>query len=218
MKNTGKTFLIATRNPGKLEEMRRILQPLGIRAVTGADIGITLTEVDETGATYAENAFLKAAAACRESGLPAIADDSGLEVDALGGAPGVYSARYAGEGAGAAACVQKLLRELDGVPAEQRTARFRAVICCVFPSGEAIYAEGTGCEGRIGLAPTGAGGFGYDPVFYVGDRSFAQFDPTEKDAISHRGRALRAFQERIKVTSSEWFGARAAKAAISPVR
>ena len=191
------TFIIATHNQKKLKEMARILEPLGIRAATDRDLGLTLTESEETGDTFEENAYIKAAAACRESGLPAIADDSGLMVDALDGAPGVYSARYAGEGATDADRNDKLLRELKNVPAHKRGAAFVSVVCCVFPNGEVLTARGE-CAGTVGFAPRGASGFGYDPLFLVGDRTYAELSDEEKDAVSHRGKAMRLFAERLK--------------------
>ncbi len=187
-------YIIATHNKKKLAELSRILVPLGIEAVTDRDLGIETTEVEETGTTFEANAFLKASSACKESGLPAVADDSGLCVDALDGAPGLYSARYAGEGATDAEKIAKLLDALKDVPAEQRTARFVSVICCAFPDGETLYARGE-CEGMIAFAPSGEGGFGYDPVFLVGDKSFADMTAEEKDAVSHRGNSLRAFSK-----------------------
>lgn len=190
-------YIVATHNPKKLTELSRILQPLGIDAVTDRDLGRELPEVEETGATFEENAYLKAASACKETGLPAIADDSGLMVDALDGAPGVYSARYAGEGAADADRIQKLLREMADVPPQQRSAHFVSAVCCVFPSGDTLTARGE-CPGVIGPAPRGEGGFGYDPVFVVaGGRTYAELSATEKDAISHRGRALRLFREKL---------------------
>lgn len=186
------TFVIATHNTHKLEELRRILEPLGIRAVT-AD----LPEVEETGTTFAENAWLKAVSACRETGMPAVADDSGLMVDALGGAPGVYSARYAGENATDRRRIEKLLGELKDVPADRRQARFVSAVCCVFPDGKTIAVEGK-CEGRVGLAPAGQNGFGYDPVFFVGEKSYAEMSAAEKDKISHRGRALEKLARELK--------------------
>lgn len=191
------TYIVATHNKKKLTELSRILVPLGIEAVTDRDLGIVLTEVEETGSTFEENAYLKAASACRESGLPAIADDSGLCVDALDGAPGLYSARFAGEGATDAQKIDKLLDVLRDVPREARTARFVSVICCAFPNGETLYARGE-CEGEIAFAPRGEGGFGYDPVFLVGDKSFAQLTAEEKDAVSHRGNSLRAMSATLK--------------------
>ena len=169
-------FVIATHNKHKLQELQRILTPLGIEAVT-AD----LSEVEETGTTFAENACLKAKAACKETGLPAVADDSGLEVDALDGRPGVYSARYAGEGATDAQRIEKLLGEL----------------CCVFPNGDILRAEGD-CPGSIAFAPAGEDGFGYDPIFLCGEKTFAQMTAAEKDAVSHRGKALEKFNLLLK--------------------
>ena len=179
------TFVIATHNAKKLKELERILEPLGFDAVIRED----LPEVEETGTTFAENALLKAESAMRATGMPAIADDSGLVVDALGGAPGVYSARYAGEGATDRQRYEKLLEALRGVPAEQRTARFVSAVCCIFPDGKILTAQGA-CEGSIAIGPKGEGGFGYDPIFLVGERSYAEMTAEEKDGISHRGRAL----------------------------
>lgn len=190
-------YIVATHNAKKLAELSRILVPLGIEAVTDRDLGIRLTEAEETGDTFEENAYLKAALACRETGLPAIADDSGLAVDALQGAPGVYSARYAGPDATDADRNAKLLRELADVPAEQRGAQFVSAVCCVFPNGESLTVRGE-CAGTIGYAPKGDGGFGYDPLFVVGERSYAELSAEEKDAISHRGRALREFSRQLQ--------------------
>lgn len=185
-------LVIATHNPDKIVEFRRILAPLGVKVDA-----VPLAEAEETGTTFAENARIKAEAACRETGLPAVADDSGLAVAALGGAPGVYSARYAGPDASDEDRVQKLLGELRSVPPEERGAKFVCSICCVFPNGDAVTADGE-CAGSIAFAPRGDGGFGYDPVFLVGDRTFAEFRPEEKDAVSHRGRALRRFAELLQ--------------------
>lgn len=190
-------FIIATHNVKKLAELERILAPLGISVQTASQAGFTLPEVDETGTTFAENARLKAESAMRATGRPAVADDSGLVVDALGGAPGVYSARYAGPDAGDRDRYEKLLRELADVPDDRRTARFVSAVCCVFPDGTSIDVTGA-CEGRIARAPRGDGGFGYDPVFLVGDRSYAELTAAEKDEISHRGRALRALQDALR--------------------
>lgn len=187
------TFVIATHNAKKLKELKRILEPLGFDAMIRED----LPEVEETGTTFAENALLKAESACKETGMPAIADDSGLMVDALDGAPGVYSARYAGEGATDKQRYEKLLNELEAVPEEKRTARFASAVCCVFPDGKVITAEGT-CEGKIAYGPTGEGGFGYDPVFLVGDRSYAEMTAEEKDSISHRGLALSKLAQELE--------------------
>ena len=177
-------FVAATHNEKKKEELVRILKPLGIGVETAE-----LPPVDETGKTFAENAYLKAQSACRATGKPAVADDSGLSVDALGGAPGVYSARYAGEGATDAQRIEKLLNEMKDVPAGKRAARFVSAICCVFPGGRVVAVEGR-CEGTVAFAPRGDDGFGYDPVFLVNGKSYAQMTPSEKDAVSHRGRAL----------------------------
>lgn len=190
-------FIIATHNVKKLTELERILTPLGISVQTASQAGFTLPEVDETGTTFAENARLKAESAMRATGRPAVADDSGLMVDALGGAPGVYSARYAGPDASDRDRYEKLLRELADVPDDRRTARFVSAVCCVFPDGTSIDVTGA-CEGRIARAPRGDGGFGYDPVFLVGDRSYAELTAAEKDEISHRGRALRALQDALR--------------------
>ncbi len=189
-------FIIATHNPKKLAELSRILAPLGIRAVTDRELGITLPEVEETGETFLENARLKARSACQFSGYPAIADDSGLMVDALDGAPGVRSARYSGEGATDEKNNQKLLQALQQVPEGQRGAQFVCAICCVFPNGDELTAEGI-CRGRIGFEPKGSGGFGYDPLFLYNGVSFAQLSPEQKDAVSHRGKALKALQQAL---------------------
>lgn len=196
-------FIIATHNAKKLKELARILEPLGIEAVTDRELGIPLTEAEETGETFEENAYLKAASACRESGLPAIADDSGLMVDALDGAPGVYSARYAGPDATDGDRNRKLLKELAQVPQEGRGARFVSAICCVFPDGSTVTARGE-CPGSIAFAPAGEDGFGYDPLFLVAPglpgagKTYAQLSAEEKDAVSHRGNALREFSQRLR--------------------
>lgn len=185
-------LIIATHNPDKILEFQRILEPLSVRVRTAQ-----LSEVEETGNTFEENARLKAESACRETGLPAVADDSGLAVDALDGAPGVYSARYAGPGAGSEACNRKLLHNLRDIPKRNRTARFVCAICCVFPNGDCITAHGE-CEGSVAFEEKGEAGFGYDPLFLVGEKSFGEISGEEKDRISHRGRALRAFAEKLK--------------------
>ncbi len=190
-------YIIATHNAHKLIELRRILLPLGIEAVTDRDLGVELPEVEETGTTFMENARLKAASACAFTGLPAIADDSGLVVDALDGRPGVYSARYGGEEATDDDRNQLLLDEMKDVPAGQRQARFVSAVCGVFPDGDELCAEGT-FEGEIAYEPAGENGFGYDPIFWVGDRTSAQMSPAEKDAVSHRGKALTLFSEKLQ--------------------
>ena len=173
------------------------MNPLGIQAVCENDLNISIPDVDETGETFYENAFLKAQSGCLESGMPCVADDSGLAVDYIVGAPGVYSARFAGEHGNDAKNNQKLLKILDGVPYEERTAKFVSVVCCVFPNGDVISARGE-CNGYIGFEPKGNGGFGYDPLFMVGDKSFAELSGEEKDALSHRGNALRQIAEKLK--------------------
>lgn len=189
-------FLIATHNNKKREELARILAPLGIRILTAAEAGVALADVEETGATFEENAFLKAASGCRESGLPCIADDSGLEVDALGGAPGVYSARYAGEHGNDRQNNLLLLENLKDVPEGRRTARFVSSVCCVFPDGRHFAVRGA-CEGSIAFAPCGQGGFGYDPLFLVGGKTFGELTAAEKDGVSHRGNALRRLAQEL---------------------
>ena len=183
-------FIIATHNMKKQAEMQRILSPLGVEVLTAEMAGVTLTDVEETGATFEENAVLKAENGCSESGLPCIADDSGLSVDFLGGEPGVYSARYCGKHGDDEANIQKLLKKLEGVPEEKRAARFVSVVCVCFPDGRKLTVDGK-CEGKIGFEKHGDNGFGYDPVFMVGKKSFAELSADEKDKISHRGNALR---------------------------
>ena len=188
------TFVIASNNEKKAEELRRILKPLGINAKTPDELNIELDEVEENGETFKENAELKAAAAMKKTGMPAIADDSGLVVDALGGRPGVYSARYANTDEEK---IGKLTKELADSGKTDRSAHFECVICCCFPSGEKIFAFGK-CDGYIGYAPRGNNGFGYDPIFFVeGNKTFAELTDNQKDAMSHRGRALRSLGEQL---------------------
>ncbi len=192
-------YIIATHNQDKLAELARILAPLGIEAVTDRDLGMELPEVEETGTTFAENALLKAASACAATGLPAIADDSGIAVDALNGGPGIYSARYGGPQATDKDRNRKLLGELDGLPPEKRGAHYVCAVCCVFPDGsEPLTAEGE-MHGVIGTEERGQRGFGYDPLMIVaGGKTVAELTEEEKDAISHRGNALRAFREALR--------------------
>lgn len=187
-------FLIATHNKKKKEELQRILSPLGISVKTADEAGIELTDVEETGTTFEENAVLKAVSGCRESGMPCIADDSGLMVDALGGEPGVYSARYAGEHGNDKKNNEKLLKNLKDVKSEDRTAKFVSTVCCAFPDGRKFTVRGE-CKGLIGFEEKGHNGFGYDPLFYVGEKTFAELSSNEKDKISHRGNALRKLVE-----------------------
>ena len=186
------TLLLATTSRKKLEELGEILSGVPLILVTPGDLDLDLA-VEETGATFRENAVLKAEAFARASGLPALADDSGLEIDALGGAPGVYSARYAGADATDADRVALVLSQLSGVPAPGRTGRFRCVMALATPVGLVDTVEGS-CEGAIAFAPRGHNGFGYDPVFWLPERglTMAQLNPKEKHAISHRGQAGRA--------------------------
>ena len=190
-------FIIATNNPKKLVELERILNPLGIEAVSAKEAGVVLDEVEETGTTFAENAFLKADAASKKTGMPAVADDSGLSVDALDGRPGVYSARYAGENATDKDRYTKLLNEMKDVPEDKRSAHFTSAICCILPDGSKIEVEGR-CDGKIAFEPFGDRGFGYDPVFLYGDKSYAQLTAEEKDKVSHRGKSLRKLQVELK--------------------
>jgi XTP/dITP diphosphohydrolase len=203
--NSTSELLIATNNRGKAHEYRELLKGIPFRLVTPAEKGIT-TEVDETGATLEENARLKAVSFASQSGLLALADDSGLEVDALGGEPGPMSARYAGEGVSDEQRVQFLLSKLSGIPLDKRTARFRCVIAIAMPRGEVITVEGE-CRGYITLEPKGKHGFGYDPIFFVPEfnRTMAELTTEEKNPISHRGRAAekaRISLENIKPRTS----------------
>ena len=187
-------IIIATHNKHKLAEMSRILSPMGYELVTDRDIGIELSDVEENGETFLDNARIKSESGCKESGLACIADDSGLCVDYLDGAPGVYSARYSGVHGDDDGNNRKLLAELEGVPTEKRTAHFACAICVSFPDGSEVTATGK-CEGYIGYEKKGSNGFGYDPLFMVGDRSLAEMTAEEKDAISHRGNALKELQK-----------------------
>lgn len=186
-------ILLATNNPGKVREFRRLLEPFGFTVVTPAEAGLSI-DVEESGGSYAENAILKARAFAEASGMTALADDSGIEVDALGGRPGMYSARYGGEGLDDRGRVDLLLHELRDVAPEKRTARYRAVVAIAFGDGGTgpVTFEGVQ-EGRIGFAPRGERGFGYDPVFLLADgRTQAEATDDEKDEISHRAQAVKA--------------------------
>ena len=182
-------LLIATGNPGKARELAEVLGDLPLQLVTLTEQGISDT-VEESGETLEANALLKARAYSALSGLPALADDSGLEVDALGGEPGVHAKRYAGEHATDEERVRFLLSRLEGIPWEQRTARFRCVIAVVLPTGQEELCEGV-VQGVIALEPRGEGGFGYDPIFYVPQfgKTMAELPLDQKNGISHRGRA-----------------------------
>ena len=184
-------LVVATGNAHKLREIAQIFTEYEI--VSQKQAGFD-EEVEETGVTFVENALIKARAASKALGVIALADDSGLCVEALGGAPGVYSARYCGWHGDDKANNEKLLSKLSGVPDEKRTARFVCAICVSFPDGSEITAEGA-CEGRIGYEYRGNNGFGYDPLFMVGDKSFAELSAEEKDAVSHRGNALKRLEK-----------------------
>ena len=188
-------FVLASHNPHKLDEMSAILGKMGVEVVSPASMGVDV-DVEETGTTFEENSLLKAKAIMELSGLPAIADDSGLCVDCLDGAPGVYSARYGGEGLDDQGRYRLLLENMKGQGT--RAAKFVSVITCCFPNGDTVVARGE-CPGTIAYAPMGESGFGYDPVFFLPQlkKTFAQLTPEEKNAISHRGRALEAFQVKL---------------------
>ncbi len=193
-------FAAATNNAKKLKEIQRILHSLGHDAKTLKELGIEI-EIEENGTTFAENALIKAKAIADICGMPTISDDSGLEVDYLDGEPGVYTARYAGENATDDDNIDKLLAALEGVEKGKRTAAFVSSVCLYIPKekGEDFYTVCTGrCEGWIGYEKIGDGGFGYDPIFMVGDVSYSQMTAEEKDAISHRGKALAMLGEEIK--------------------
>ena len=188
-------LVLASKNQKKLVEMQRILSDLGVEVVLQADLGIDV-DVEETGTTFTENATLKAKAVMETSGLPAIADDSGLCVDWLNGAPGIYSARYGGVETDEDR-YRLLLQNMRG--STNRAAHFHASIVCCFPNGDTLTAEGD-CFGTLAYAPAGEGGFGYDPIFFVPEKrkTFSQLTAEEKNEISHRGVALREFAGKLK--------------------
>lgn len=190
-------FILATNNMKKLAEMQRILSPLGINVVTAKMLGKQLEDVEEDGKTFEDNAKLKARAACKEMNMPAIADDSGLCVDYLDGAPGIFSARFAGEHGNDEKNNDLLLEKLDGVPLEKRTAHYVCAICCTFPDGREIVVRGE-CNGVIGFERDGHEGFGYDPLFLVDGKAFGRYTAEEKDKISHRGNALRLLTKELE--------------------
>ena len=188
-------LVLASKNEKKLKEMQDILSHMGVEVCLESAVGVDV-DVEETGTTFEENSLLKAKTVMEASGLPAIADDSGLCVDALGGAPGVYSARYGGPGLDDTGRYKLLLENMKGQP---RAAKFVSVITCCFPNGDVLTARGE-CPGTIAFAPMGEGGFGYDPVFFVPGlkKTFAQLTAEEKNAISHRGKALEAFRVKLE--------------------
>lgn len=185
--------VLASHNKKKMSEMRAILAGIDVEILSQADVGVDL-EPEETGTTFEENARIKAKAIMEATGLPAIADDSGLMVDALDGAPGVYSARYGHEGLDDAGRWQLLLKNMEGQT--NRACRYVSVICCAFPDGTELMARGE-CYGQVAEIPRGDGGFGYDPVFWLPElgKSMAELSPEEKNRISHRGKALGVFKE-----------------------
>ncbi|MBP1551490.1 MAG: XTP/dITP diphosphatase [Oscillospiraceae bacterium] len=189
-------FAVATNNQKKLKEIQRILDSFGITAKTLKELGIAV-EIEENGTTFEENAVIKAKTIAQMANLPTISDDSGLEVDALSGAPGVYTARFAGENATDDENIDKLLHEMKDVEKNDRTARFVSAVCLYMPDGRHTVCRGT-CEGWIGYERIGDGGFGYDPVFMVNEISYSQMSPEAKDAISHRGSALRQLKDKIE--------------------
>lgn len=197
---------LATKNEGKIREVLQICAEwpvkwrLGVALAPPDRVSRGYPDVEETGATYLENALLKARAVAAAAGVPAVADDSGIEVDALGGEPGPRSARFAGPRATDERNLRLLIERIRHVPEGLRTARYRCVVACAWPDGRDVWAEGL-CEGRLNLEPRGAGGFGYDPIFVPeGERhrTMAELSADEKNAISHRGRALRSLGEQLR--------------------
>lgn len=191
-------LVLATRNAGKVREIIRICADWPVHWITDQDV--SWPEVQESGRGYLDNALLKARTVAEATSEAALADDSGIEVDALGGAPGPRSARFSGAGATEEANLRALLRAVAGVPRSGRTARYRAVAGVAWPGGPEVWAEGI-CEGVLRTRPAGTGGFGYDPIFEPAgwDRTMAELSPEEKDRVSHRGRALRALRERLSL-------------------
>ncbi|WP_027724146.1 XTP/dITP diphosphatase [Tuberibacillus calidus] len=190
-----KKVLIASKNEGKIKEFRKMLAPYGTEVLSLNDLP-DAPNVEETGATFQENARLKAETIAERYQCLAIADDSGLAIDALGGRPGIYSARYAGEEKDDRKNIEKVLKELEDVPMNERSARFVCVLAVSRPGSETVFAEGE-CRGLITTAPRGEGGFGYDPIFYIPEmnKTFAELTSDEKNAISHRARALKKLEK-----------------------
>jgi XTP/dITP diphosphohydrolase len=193
----GRRLILGTSNRGKVREIRELLADCGWELLTVEEVGIAPPRVIENGRSYLENAVIKATAYARAARLPALGEDSGLEVDALGGRPGVHSARYGGPGLDDRRRWQRVLRELEGVPPARRTARFRCTAALARPGNDAIVREGV-LEGRIALEPRGEGGFGYDPVFELPDGRTLAEAGAEKQRISHRAQALRALAEVLR--------------------
>jgi len=199
---------LATKNPGKIREILRICSDWPVKwhlarsLAHGEGVLVLWPEVEETGETYLDNALLKARAVAQALPVLAVADDSGIEVDALGGAPGPQSARFAGETATDQENLRLLIQRVRAVPERERTARYRCVAACAWPDGRTVWAEGT-CEGGLIMEPRGTGGFGYDPIFVPegDDRTMAELSPEGKDAISHRGKAFRALRELLAASA-----------------
>lgn len=190
------TFFVATKNEGKKKELLRILKPLGIDVISEKDLKEPLPDVIENGNTFEENALIKARFACKATALPSVADDSGLCVDALDGAPGIYTARFAGEPSDSARNNEKLLSVMKDVPENKRTARFVSAVACVFPDGREFTVRGE-CEGKIAFSLSGDKGFGYDPLFISELGCFGEISDEQKDSISHRARALKLLQKKL---------------------
>jgi len=192
-----KRIIFATHNAGKAQELSCLMGEYGYEVLTLKDLGYEI-DIKETGGTFEENALIKARLIADEFKLAVAADDSGLEVDALNGAPGIYSARYAGEDKCDSENIKKLLLDLSDIPKNERSARFVCVLALFIPGGDEIVVRAT-CEGEISFAPAGAGGFGYDSVFYLPslDKTMAQLTSEEKNLISHRAKAMKKLEERI---------------------
>jgi XTP/dITP diphosphohydrolase len=200
-------LIVASRNHKKIKEIEAIARDFGLEVISRDDAGLPPVEIEETGDTFEENALLKAVAIMELSGSPAVADDSGLEVDWLSGAPGVYSARFAGEACDDLANNRKLLELMAGVPSDHRTARFVSAIALAYPDGRTLVVRGV-TEGRLLEEARGAGGFGYDPLFVPEgyDRTYAELPPDEKNRISHRGKALAALKALLLARAGEQGG------------
>ncbi len=197
-------IVAATGNKHKIEEIESITKKFGMNVITKAEAGVGDLEVEETGTTFEENSLIKAEAIMKATGMPAIADDSGLEADALNGAPGVYSARFSGEGATDESNNAKLLKLMENIPDDERSARFVSVVTLCFPDGTVVAARGE-CPGTLRRSPQGDGGFGYDPLFVpVGyDKTYAEISAEEKNIISHRAKALGILRMKLKETGFE---------------
>ncbi|SFM06396.1 XTP/dITP diphosphohydrolase [Gracilibacillus orientalis] len=192
-------LIIATKNKGKMKDFRVLFEPLGIKISSLLDLSEPIDDIEETGTTFEENAAIKAEAICEKFNIPVIADDSGIEIDALNGAPGVYSARYAGEDKDDKTNLEKVLTEMQDVPQAERTGRFVCVLAIAQPGQQTIFKRGE-CEGTIGYQAIGKNGFGYDPIFYPtgSAKTMAEITPDEKNQISHRKKALDKIENWVK--------------------